>query len=219
VTHVDYSARIQTVAHDHHPAYYDLIRRFYQRTGCGVIVNTSFNVRGEPIVCTPYDAYRCFMRTDMDALVLENCLLLKSEQPSWPEAKGHLEREAEQPPAMPHGFLLGLRRIYATEFVPAGSSLGAQRLLRIHSGAAGPTMWKDADADESPKAIFAVSGAMDTAAPNPELMARAVTDAWAPGPVTDALRPVLASLIRLGQRYRADDALEEQVPESVYVMF
>jgi carbamoyltransferase len=80
VTHVDYSARVQTVRRETNPLYYDIIEAFYQRTGCPVIVNTSFNVRGEPIVCTPEDAYRCFMRTDMDALVLENFVLEKTEQ-------------------------------------------------------------------------------------------------------------------------------------------
>ncbi len=80
VTHVDYSARIQTVHKDVHGAYYELIRAFYEKTGCPVIVNTSFNVRGEPIVCTPEDAYRCFMRTEMDYLVLGNIVLDKAEQ-------------------------------------------------------------------------------------------------------------------------------------------
>jgi carbamoyltransferase len=87
VTHVDYSARIQTVHDDTNPRYHRLIRTFEEKTGCGVIVNTSFNVRGEPIVCTPEDAYRCFMRTEMDALVLENCVLLKSEQQPWLEGQ------------------------------------------------------------------------------------------------------------------------------------
>lgn len=81
ITHVDYSARVQTVSQDTNPRYYNLIKAFHLRTGCPSIVNTSFNVRGEPIVCTPQDAYRCFMRTEMDALVLENQLLLKAEQP------------------------------------------------------------------------------------------------------------------------------------------
>jgi carbamoyltransferase len=83
ITHVDYSARIQTVHEDTNPRYYDLLKHFEKQTGCPVLVNTSFNVRGEPIVCTPEDAYRCFMRTEMDYLVLENFLLAKSEQPEW----------------------------------------------------------------------------------------------------------------------------------------
>ena len=81
ITHVDYSARVQTVRRDTNPLYYDIIDAFHRMTGCPVIVNTSFNVRGEPMVCTPEDAYRCFMRTDMDLLVLENFLLEKSVQP------------------------------------------------------------------------------------------------------------------------------------------
>ena len=83
VTHVDYSARVQTVHEETNPRYYRLLEAFDRRTGCGVLVNTSFNVRGEPVVCVPDDAYRCFMRTEMDYLVLENCLLSKKDQPTW----------------------------------------------------------------------------------------------------------------------------------------
>ncbi|HQU15017.1 MAG: hypothetical protein B7Z66_13885 [Chromatiales bacterium 21-64-14] len=81
ITHVDYSARVQTVHADTNPRYYALLRRFEARTGCAALVNTSFNVRGEPIVCSPQDAYRCFMRTEMDWLVVENFLLRKADQP------------------------------------------------------------------------------------------------------------------------------------------
>ena len=83
VTHVDYSARIQTVHKETNARYYELLKQFEQTTACPVLVNTSFNVRGEPIVCTPEDAYRCFMRTEMDYLVLENFLLAKKDQPPW----------------------------------------------------------------------------------------------------------------------------------------
>jgi carbamoyltransferase len=85
VTHVDYSARIQTVHRDTHPLYHALIERFRQKTGYPVIINTSFNVRGEPIVCTPEDAHRCFMRTEMDYLVLGRFLLSRTEQPALKE--------------------------------------------------------------------------------------------------------------------------------------
>ena len=85
ITHVDYSARIQTVDGKYNQRYYRLMKKFYENTGCPVIVNTSFNVRGEPIVCTPEDAYRCFMRTEMDTLVLEDYVLFKNDQPEWKE--------------------------------------------------------------------------------------------------------------------------------------
>ena len=85
ITHVDYSARIQTVRRETNPLYYDIMTAFNRRTGCPVIVNTSFNVRGEPIVCSPQDAYRCFMRTNMDVLVLENFILERTAQPKREE--------------------------------------------------------------------------------------------------------------------------------------
>jgi carbamoyltransferase len=81
ITHVDMSARIQTVDEGRHGRFYRLMRAFRERTGCSVIINTSFNIRGEPIVRTPADAYRCFMASDMDVLVLENCVLRRGEQP------------------------------------------------------------------------------------------------------------------------------------------
>lgn len=85
ITHLDYSARIQTVDQGDNAEFYDIIDAFNKKTGCALLVNTSFNVRGEPIICTPQDAYRCFMRTDMDVLVIEDSLLFKEEQPAWNE--------------------------------------------------------------------------------------------------------------------------------------
>jgi carbamoyltransferase len=87
VTHLDYSARLQTVNRDDKPDYYDVIAEFEKLTGYAVVVNTSFNVRGEPIICSPEDAYKCFMRTEMDTLVIEDFILFKEDQPSWKEGK------------------------------------------------------------------------------------------------------------------------------------
>jgi carbamoyltransferase len=86
ITHVDFSARVQTVDERRHARYYHLLKKFYEKTGCPVIINTSFNIRGEPIVCSPQEAYRCFLATNMDVLVLERCVLLKEDQPN---AKQH----------------------------------------------------------------------------------------------------------------------------------
>lgn len=86
VTHVDYSARIQTVRRETNPLYWEIIDAFGRKTGCPVLVNTSFNVRGEPIVCSPADSYRCFMRTEMDFLVLETCVLDKKDQPAFADS-------------------------------------------------------------------------------------------------------------------------------------
>ena len=92
VTHVDYSARIQTVNKNTNPKYHGLISNFFKKTGCPVIVNTSFNVRGEPIVESPQQAYTCFMRTEMDVLVLGNYILLKEDQPAIEEGENWKER-------------------------------------------------------------------------------------------------------------------------------
>jgi carbamoyltransferase len=81
ITHVDYSARVQTVDPLRHARLYDIMQRFKEKTDCPVIINTSFNIRGEPIVCTPEQAYHCFLATQMDVLVLENFVLYKEEQP------------------------------------------------------------------------------------------------------------------------------------------
>jgi carbamoyltransferase len=81
ITHVDYSARIQTVTRESNPLLYDLLSHFERATGCGVLVNTSFNVRGEPIVCTPDDAYRCFMNTEMDFLIMGSFVIERTAQP------------------------------------------------------------------------------------------------------------------------------------------
>ena len=94
VTHVDYSARVQTVTKEEGPLYYGLVKKFYEKTGCPVIINTSFNVRGEPIVCRPREAYTCFMRTDMDYLVMGNFLLDKKEQ-KMPEQSADWKKEFE----------------------------------------------------------------------------------------------------------------------------
>jgi len=94
VTHLDYSARLQTVNKKDNSDYHEVISEFEKLTGCAVIVNTSFNVRGEPIICTPQDAYRCFMRTEMDVLVIEDYILFKEAQPQWKE-KGNWRSEFE----------------------------------------------------------------------------------------------------------------------------
>ena len=94
VTHVDYSARIQTVDQERNPELHRILSEYEKLTGCAVLVNTSFNVRGEPIVCTPKDAYECFMRTDMDVLVLEDAVLYKEEQPEFEETEDWREKYA-----------------------------------------------------------------------------------------------------------------------------
>jgi carbamoyltransferase len=92
VTHLDFSARVQTVHKETNPRFWQLINTFKARNGFGVVVNTSFNVRGEPMVCTPEDAYRCFMRTEMDYLAVNDFLLKKTDQPDWENREKWMEK-------------------------------------------------------------------------------------------------------------------------------
>jgi carbamoyltransferase len=92
ITHVDHSARVQSVSEDVHPRYYKLLKSIKKMTGEGIVINTSFNIRGEPIVCSPADAYRCFMATDIDVLVLENYICLKDTQPKGPDTEQYKQQ-------------------------------------------------------------------------------------------------------------------------------
>ena len=223
VTHVDYSARVQTVTRADGPEYYDLIRAFAERTGCAVIVNTSFNVRGEPIVCTPYDAYRCFMRTEMDALVLGDCLLLKGEQPPWPEGRGEITEETDprlSRGAEPGPFLSALEEIHARDFLPVAERLRAAGGLRVSTQWHRlRSAWVDCEAPGGVASPFEIPAALDSDAPDPRAQAEAITSYWTPGEATEALRPIVQRLLELERRYPGKEPLAEEVSESIYVMF
>lgn len=221
VTHIDYSARIQTISREDHPEYYDLIHAFEKQTGYGVIVNTSFNVRGEPIICTPHDAYRCFMRTEMDVLVMGNVILFKEDQPPWPEPKGHVEENEETPPPPQEAaFMKALRRIYRNDFMKAVAKVQNGYGCRITGCSGGAsTMWASHANSCVPESIFCIPRELDMANPDPETMAEAVTRYWRPGVAREALRPVIAKLVKLGLQYPGTDLMEERVSDSVYVMY
>jgi carbamoyltransferase len=221
VTHVDYSARVQTVNGDDHPAYHDVLRKFDERTGTAVIVNTSFNVRGEPIVCTPQDAYRCFMRTEMDALVLGDFLLVKTEQPGWFEDAGTLKERDLALPAEPFDPLARkLEELFETHFLPIARLLKRRGALGIDGGSSGAsTTWGDYRNGNSPEKIFVIPPELDTPETDPEAMAQAITRCWSGEEAAKALRPLVARLLRLGARYPLSDSLQEEVEDAVYIMF
>ncbi|MBM3776437.1 MAG: hypothetical protein FJW37_14935, partial [Acidobacteria bacterium] len=177
ITHVDYSARIQTVDRADHPAYYDLIQRFEALTGCAVIVNTSFNVRGEPIVCTPEDAYRCFMRTEMNILALEDYVLLKEEQPPWPEGKGEgLESEdASRPSAgdQPRDLLRRLESLFHRSFLPLAKELSDRGQVLVDPEFRRlPSTWSAYQGASTIREIFEFPPALENAAADPKAFPR-----------------------------------------------
>jgi hypothetical protein len=135
--------------------------------------------------------------------------------------QGHLEQQdALLPRKIPDGFAKGLRRIYQQEFAPIAATLTGTQAVRVSKAwARGGINWSGFTDDQSPKAIFSIPEGIDTVHPHAAIMARLITEVWSPGPVTKGLRPVLLSLIKLGQRSPAKETLEEDVSESVYVMF
>ena len=222
VTHVDYSARIQTVRRDHHPEFYDLIRQFQRDTGCPLVVNTSFNVRGEPIVCTPQDAYRCFMRTEMDVLALGDCILLKPGQPAWPEGKGEgLEPEdatGSLPEAHPRQLRAALDQIFERQFWPAAEQLraGGQVLIGVARPA---SAWVDANEPADLKPGFTIAPSLQSEVPEPRAFARDLVRNWRGPEAARALEPIVAALLKAGRKHHVKAEIEEPVPESVYAMF
>ena len=224
ITHVDYSARIQTVAKEDAPIYYDVIRAFEKRTGTAVIVITSFNVRGEPIVCTPFDAYRCFMRTEMDALVLGDFLLHKEGQPAWREPKGEVgsddvetvvAKEAPDPAA--RRLEKKLRGVYRTSFLPIARQLLASGEGGLATKQKAESTWVDHSAPASVERLFTVPRALDNPYATPAEIADAIQSSWRPGAAKAALRPVLIDLMKA--RPKEQKETEETVSTSVYVMF
>lgn len=224
ITHIDYSARVQTIRREHHPAFYGLLEQFHRDTGCAVVVNTSFNVRGEPIVCTPYDAYRCFMRTEMDVLALGDFILLKPEQPPWPEGKGEgLENEDITRAARqdhPARLLDRLRTIFDKDFWPAARHLrnAGKIAVRTEPGAE-PSTWIDVREPADMRSLFEVPPSLQSDHPDPRRFAADLTRAWLGREAAQALEPVVAKVIRAGLKHPVTAGLDEQVSESVYVMF
>ena len=221
VTHVDYSARIQTVAHKDHPNFYELMRAFERKTGCAVIVNTSFNVRGEPIVCTPAEAYRCLMRTGMDALILQDFLVLKGEQPPWSENKNPVLQESRNG-KLSHeaSFLRELTQIFRYDFAQITADLRKKNLLRVQTEFTRvSSTWTESASTEASKKIFSVPTELDQSSPDAEAMVDAIIQFWKRDGTAEMLRPILVKLFRLGLQYRPTETPEEEVPQSVYVMF
>ena len=215
ITHVDYSARIQTIQQDDHRTYYDLINAFKARTGTSVIVNTSFNVRGEPIVCTPYDAYRCFMRTEMDVLVMGNVLLYKEQQPDWNERKGHDEHDSPATKPAEHPLAAPLAEVFTKKFQPI---LSKYPVDLVTQGAG----WHSVT-DSANRAQFEIPAALDTSEPDAEAMASAILAQWqrTTPEVRGALQAVVGELLTVGLQAQSGKVSEEAetVSEAVYVMY
>jgi|GEM_PF-6699 len=224
ITHVDYSARIQTVRPEHHPVFYELIKQFERDTGCGVVVNTSFNVRGEPIVCTPFDAYRCFMRTEMDVLALGNFILIKSGQPQWPEGRGEgLENEDITKVKHVHvdeTVRQKLSVIFDRDFWPVAQRLQLAGGVLIGRTASQPSSnWTAVTKPSNWQAAFEFPTAWQAGHPGPSQLANAVLSRWPAANAAQELTTVMTKLMEVGLAHRMVAEVTDELPESVYVMF
>lgn len=220
VTHVDFSARVQTVREEFAPVYYKLIKGFKDKTACSVIVNTSFNVRGEPIVCTPADAYRCFMRTEMNILALGNFILEKETQPEWPEGMGEglesIKNETDVESLYNEDFLKKLRKYYQKNFRKFCQEIPVKIPLQASDAA---TSWKDVDEPENLKEIFEFAPAVLSVKTDVKEFTEALLASWQYQDEARKLQPMIQDLVKLGVQYPVNIDFEEDVPDSVYAMF
>ncbi|TWU54489.1 Decarbamoylnovobiocin carbamoyltransferase [Rubripirellula tenax] len=225
VTHVDYSARIQSVRREHHQAFYDLIKQFEKDTGFGVLVNTSFNVRGEPIVCTPQDAYRCFMRTEMDILALDDCILVKGEQPEWPEGKGEgLENEDVYavPQAKPTDpYHEQIAKLFESSFWPEATKAKSQgmAMVSVDTPPKRASTWSDTSTTDTAREEFEFASALTNPDANASLVAAAVVSRWRDQKVGRLLEPTVAKILQVASKHPVDEDQAAEISESVYVMF
>jgi len=221
ITHVDFSARVQSVTKEFSPEYYRLIKAFKDKTDCSVIVNTSFNVRGEPIVCTPADAYRCFMRTEMNILALGNFILEKEDQPTWPEGTGEglesIENHVEIESIYDKDFLKKLNKLFYSEFKSIAKIAKESDMIKIRrQGTSDKSAWVDIKEPKDLKDLFEYDSSIFAENINVEDFTNALISRWQ---YAKALTPLLKKLIKLGMQYPVNIDFEEEVPDAVYAMF
>lgn len=223
ITHVDYSARVQTIRKEHHPVFYDLVKQFEKKTGCGVVVNTSFNVRGEPIVCTPFDAYRCFMRTEMDVLALGDFILIKEDQPEWPEGRGEgLENEDITTATIrqtPEPIRSALDQVFERDFWPVAQRLKQQGSVLIKTDMhQRESAWTPVSPPADWKQLFEFSSAFDAKSPDNVEFANAILARWQGRLEASEIKEAMVKMMQIGIANLSIEETEE-LPESVYVMF
>ena len=195
---------VRTVNRRDHPEFYDILIQLEKRTGNGVVLNAPFNLHGGPTVCTPDDAYHCFMVTDIDVLVIENFLLLKSEQPDWPESDltGTVGQEPHADIHSQDPFVEALRTLYAKKVEPLARKLKeTPQVLEAKPLRTTSPQGQDRVFGASANTVYTIPLQLD----QPEARAKDVTEAivccWQDGPVVEGFRPILTELIRLKARF------------------
>ena len=216
VTHIDYSARIQTIEKDDHRKFYDLVKAFEELTGYGIVVNTSFNVRGEPIVNTPMDAYRCFMNTEMDVLVLEDYFILKEEQAKINREKGLFENFNTETSKDNDNFLRRkLGKLYKKNFISATKK--AIGILEHQDNSS--SNWSNCIDQNDRSKIFDIPVDLDIANPDPQKMTKSIIKCWRNNSFGTILEPILIHLLSLSKKYPLEEDINYMVSDEIYEMF
>jgi len=216
VTHIDYSARIQTIEKDDHRKFYDLIKAFEELTGYGIVVNTSFNVRGEPIVNTPMDAYRCFMNTEMDVLVLEDYFILKGEQAKINREKVLFENFNTETSKDNDSFLRRkLGKLYKKNFISA-----TKKVIKIlEQQDSNSSHWSNCTDQNDPGKIFNIPADLDITNPDPRKMTKSIIKCWRSNSFGTILEPILIHLLSLSKKYPLEEDINYMVSDEIYEMF
>ena len=215
VTHVDYSARIHTIERDDHKKFYDLIKAFEDLTGYGIIVNTSFNVRGEPIVNSPMDAYRCFMNTEMDILILENYFIFKEEKSKINEERNLLKNINKEKNKDGSNILKKkLSRIYRKNFIST-----SKKIEKIFIENNNKSHWINYNDQVDHDKIFCIFPDLDDTDPDPKKIAKSIVKSWRNNSFGVILEPILFKLSSLATKYPSAEEDNSTISEKIYEMF
>ncbi len=198
---------VQTVNQSDYPVFYEVLRALQEKIGYGLVFNSTFSLPGGPIVCTPFDVYHCFMVTDIDALVIENFLLLKNEQPRWPESdiSENVCQESHDTVRNQDAFTQALRTLYTEKVEPLARKLNAApKGVKAEPFRAASSQWKDSSSLGSAQTVCAVPLQMDGSMVHAKDTANAIVECWHHRPIVDGFVPVLKELIRLKARFGAE---------------
>lgn len=215
VTHVDYSARIQTVEKEHHRKFFDLISSFEKLSGCPLVVNTSFNVRGEPIVNTPMDAYRCFMKTEIDVLLLEDYCILKEEQNSFNNTD-LMSFNNERKNSKELKFLRNdLKKIYKKYMMNILKKYKEDTQDNSNS----KSSWINCNEQNNTEQLFCNFPEYDIKNHNSEKIADTILKNWTKTSLGAVATPIINDVIKLSKKYSLEEDLNSEVSENIYEMF
>jgi len=216
VTHIDYSARVQTVEELDNKDFYNLIETFNNLTGCPLLINTSFNIRGEPIVNTPMEAYRCFVNTDMDVLVLGNFILFKENQDIFDKDRWAYDNFTDDKGKEVDNFLKRkLKNLYKKDFIALSNKFYINSLDKEKE----TSTWIDVKKHVNSKKVFNISAALDGENHNPKRMTKKIIQHWNHKSLKKIFEPIIFKLLRLSEKQPLTENTDSKVSDKMYEMF